>query len=90
MGVWWVWGSHDTNAIRLIEDAEILNTKLGSIKAIHTYEIICYISKLTTNKLIKNLYNYMYYLSNNDISINPEWGKFKAFMDNLYGKYFIM
>ena len=82
--------SHDANAISLIEDTEKLGTKLENVKAIHTYEIIYYISKFTTNKMLKVLYKYMYYSSNNDKSVNPEWGSFKIIMDNLYGKYFII
>jgi len=81
--------SHDANAISLIEDTEKLGTKLENVKAIHTYEIIYYISKFTTNKKLKFLYKYMYYLSSNDKSVNPEWGNFKIYMDNLYGTYFI-
>lgn len=82
--------SHDANAISLIEDTEKLGTKLEGIRAIHTYELIYYISKFTTNKMLKHLYKYMYYLSDTDRFVNPEWGEFKKCMDNLYGKYFII
>ena len=72
----------------LIEDTVKLGTKLESVKAIHTYELIYYISKFTTNKMLKYLYKYMYYLSVNDKLTNPEWGTFKIIMDDLYGNYF--
>ncbi|MFA9396842.1 MAG: hypothetical protein ACERKV_01055 [Clostridiaceae bacterium] len=80
--------SHDANAISLIEDTEKLDTKLDGLRAIHTYELIYYISKFSTNKKLKHLYKYMYYLSETDRSVNPEWGEFKINMDNLYSKYF--
>ena len=57
--------------INFIEDTEKLGTKLENVKAIRTYAIIYYISKFTTNKKLKVLYKYMYYLSDNDKAVNP-------------------
>jgi hypothetical protein len=81
--------SHDANALRLIEDTVRLNTKLENVQAVHTYEIIYYLSKFTENKnALKTLYKYMYYATNSDKEINLEWGKFIECMDKLYLTYF--
>ena len=78
--------SHDANAIRLIEDAEILDTCLESVSAIQPYEIMYYFVKnnIGNLKAVKNLYKYMYRLTINEKSYNPEWNEFVEKMDILY------
>jgi hypothetical protein len=81
--------SHDANALNLIENAEALGTKLDSVQAVHTYEIIYYLSKFISNrKKLKGLYKYMYFLSCNDRKANCNWGDFIDNMDKLYLSYF--
>lgn len=78
--------SHDANAIRLIEDAEKLDTCLESVSAIQPYEIMYYFKKngIGNLKAIKDLYKYMYRLTTKEKVYNPEWGEFVEKMDILY------
>lgn len=80
--------SHDANAIRLIEDAERLDTCLEGVSAIQPYEIMYYFIKnnIGNIKAIKNFYKYMYRLTDKEKEYNPEWSKFVEKMDVLYYK----
>ena len=78
--------SHDATAIRLIEDAEKLDTCLENVSAIQPYEIMYYFAKnnIGNLKAIKNLFKYMYRLTVNEKSYNPDWNEFIEKMDILY------
>lgn len=78
--------SHDSNAIRLIEDAEKLETTLEEVNAIKPYEIIYYFVKRNIGNLnnLRSIYKYMYYQTQKDKKINPPWGEFIENMDKLY------
>lgn len=78
--------SHDANAIRLIENAEKLNTCLESVSAIQPYEIMYYFARNRIGNLtgVKNLYKYMYRLTTKEKGYNPEWSEFVEKMDILY------
>ncbi len=77
--------SHDAGALRLIENADELDTGLQGVGAIKRYEILYYI--LRTAKYnsddIRILYRYMYYLTPSDKACNPGWGEFINQMDEL-------
>lgn len=78
--------SQDANSIRLIEEAEKLDTNLESVSAIRMYEILYYfiINNIGNKDLLRVLYKYMYYSTNSDKNINPSWIEFKESMDKLY------
>lgn len=78
--------SRDANAIRLIEDAPILNTCLENVSAIQPYEIMYYFWKnnMSNSKSIKLFYKYMYRLTEKEKKYNPEWNGFIEKMDILY------
>lgn len=70
--------SHDSNAIRLVEDAEKLETSLEEVFAIKPYEIIYYFVKNDVGDFekLRLIYRYLYYLTNND--------KNKSFVGRIY------
>lgn len=78
--------SQDANSIRLIEEAEKLETNLDSVSAIRMYEIIYYfmVKDIGDKNSLRALYKYMYYSTNSDKSVNPSWNDFKESMDKLY------
>lgn len=78
--------SHDANAIRLIEDAEVLETSLDLVSAIQPYEIMYYFSRkeIVENKVLRNFYKYMYCLTKKEKEQNPEWIMFLEKMDEIY------
>jgi len=78
--------SHDSNAIRLVEDAEKLETSLEEVFMIKPYEVIYYLVKnnIGYTEKLRIIYKYLYYLSKNDKKINPSWGEFIEKMDELY------
>ena len=78
--------THDSNAIRLVEDAESLNTGLDTIQVIKMYELIylLYIQYPSLKKSLRFLYKYQYYLTKHEKSINLEWGTFIEEMNSLY------
>lgn len=78
--------SHDSNAIKLIENAVNWETNLESVGAIRTYEIIYYLleAKAIEKDVARFLYKYLYFISKKDKRENPEWGEFIDEMKNLY------
>ena len=78
--------SHDSQAIRLIEQTEQLNTQLDSVKAIRFYEIIYFLAKkkLGVNQALRTLYKYIYHLTLSDKKCNPTWSEFLEKMDQQY------
>lgn len=78
--------SQDANSIRLIEEAEKLETSLDNIFAIRMYEIIYYfiINNIGNKKDLRILYKYMYYSTKSDKAINPSWNEFEESMNKLY------
>lgn len=78
--------SHDSNAIRLVEDAEKLETSLEEVSAIKPYEVIYYFVKNGIGDVdrLRSIYKYLYYLTKNDKNTNPSWGEFIERMDILY------
>lgn len=80
--------ANDALPVRLIKDADKLNTGLDDMGIVQMYELIYYLYKTGKyeNKQLRLLYKYQYYLSSNDKRMNPEWGVFVEQMDLLYGK----
>lgn len=80
--------SHDSNAIRLIEDAKRLHTYLDNIGAIKTYEVIYCMFKFKTAKPegLRNLYRYLYRYTKAEAAVNPKWSDFLDTMDLLYSQ----
>lgn len=78
--------SQDANSIRLIEEAEKLETNLESVSALRMYEIIYYfiLNNIGDKDHLRVLYRYMYYNTSSDKSVNPSWSDFKENMDKLY------
>jgi hypothetical protein len=81
--------SHDSNALRLIEQAETLGTNLEQVNAIKTFEIIYYLIKIgSESKPLRTLYKYLYHLKPSEKCTNPSWGEFINGMDKLYSHLF--
>jgi hypothetical protein len=81
--------SHDSNALRLIEQAETLDTNLEYVSAIRTFEVIYYLQKTGyESKQLRALYKYLYYLKPSEKNTNPGWGDFITVMDRLYSHLF--
>jgi hypothetical protein len=80
--------SHDNDAIRLIDEADKLDTGLQDIYAIRTYEILYLILKSTKTdpQGIRALYKYLYHFTPRDKARNLPWGEFTANMDKLYNE----
>lgn len=78
--------ANDALPIRLIKEADKLDTGLDDFGIIQMYELIYYLFKTGKydNKQLRILYKYQYYLSPADKKLNPEWGKFIEQMDKLY------
>ena len=78
--------THDNNTIQLIEKSNKWSTGLDNVQAIKMYELIYYLHKnsLADKKALKMLYKHQYYLTSKEKSINPEWGRFTSFMNELY------
>lgn len=78
--------SNETNAIRLINDAERLGTHLEIVDSIQMYELIYYllVMKMAESNGLKALYKYLYYLTPNEQKINSDWPTFQQNMNNLY------
>lgn len=81
--------SHDSNAIRLIEKADELDTNLQAVGAVKTYEIIYYLLRAGKGNAegLRSMYRYMYHLTKSDKAVNPAWGEFVEQMDKLYKDY---
>lgn len=78
--------SHDSNAIKLIEKAEDWDTNLEEVSAIRTYEILYYLHKSNPDlkEKIRAMYKYLYFATDSDKKVNPNWGDFIKGMDALY------
>ncbi|ERI10362.1 hypothetical protein [Aneurinibacillus aneurinilyticus] len=78
--------SHDSNALRLIDDASELQTNLDNVLSIRTYEIQYYLLRMEMAEkgFIRSLYKYMYYLTESDKKHNLSWEEFCNGMDTLY------
>ncbi len=78
--------ANDSNAIKLIEHAEKLETRLDNVQAIKMYELIFYLYRTdqSDKKGLRILYKYQYYLTKHEKNANPEWGKFIEAMESLY------
>ncbi|MCR4658652.1 MAG: hypothetical protein K5770_20845 [Lachnospiraceae bacterium] len=80
--------ANDELPIRLIKEADRLDTGLDDMGIIQMYELIYYLA--TTGKYdtkaLRLLYKYQYYLSARDKRVNPEWGIFMQQMDDLYSE----
>lgn len=78
--------AHDYNALQLVENAEAWATGLDTIQAIKMYEILFFLhmKKPALGKSLRMLYKYQYYLTENERSMNPEWGEFVKSMGILY------
>ena len=76
----------DTLPVRLIKEADKLDTGLDDMGIIQMYELIYYLYKTGKydNKQLRALYKYQYYLSSGDKRTNPEWGVFIERMNKLY------
>ena len=78
----------DDLPIRLITDADKLETGLVDMGIIQMYELIYYLYKKGRydNKRLRGLYKYLYYLTDREKRQNPDWGTFIQKMDELYGE----
>lgn len=79
--------ANDNLPIRLIEQAEKLNTGLEGQAVIKMYEVLYYLYKTQKYSIdgIKALYKYQYRMTDREKRENPEWGEFISAMDRLYG-----
>lgn len=78
--------SHDSLAIRLIANADKLQTSLDNIFSLQPYEIIFYlmVNGQADKKDMRMLYKYLYYLTNREKNENLEWSEFIERMNVLY------
>lgn len=78
--------ANDALPVRLIKEADKLNTGLEDMGIVQMYELIYFLYKTGRydNKALRSLYKYQYYLSPDDKRNNPEWGVFVEQMDKLY------
>ena len=79
--------ANDELPIRLIQNADKLNTGLDNMGIIQMYELIYYLYQTGKydSKELRRLYKYQYYLTDREKRQNPEWGIFIRKMDELYG-----
>jgi len=80
--------ANDDLPIRLIKDADKLNTGLDDMGVIQMYELIYFLHKTNKydSKSLRQLYKYQYHLTDREKRQNPEWGNFIQLMDELYGE----
>ncbi len=80
--------AHDSLPIKLIKEADKLNTGLDNMSVVQVYELIYYLYQTGKydNKSLRALYKYLYFLTKNEKKTNPEWGVFVQEMNALYGK----
>lgn len=78
--------SHDSNALRLVDYADQLETNLESLQTLKLYDMIYYLYKMRMAPLqsMRFLYKFHYYLAPNEKTMNPGWNEFKTGMDQLY------
>lgn len=82
--------SNDQNALRLVDEADHLETGLDTVGAIHIYELLYYFNKkkVIDKDSLRILYRYMYHLTKQEQKDNPPWGEFIAIMDSYYSDLF--
>lgn len=82
--------ANDNNAIQLIEKSELWSTGLDNVQAIKIHELLYYLCKIQLGNMtaMKMLYKYLYYLTEREKSINPNWGDYYSKMEKLYESYF--
>ena len=78
--------ANDALPIRLINEAETLNTGLDDMGIIQMYELLYFLHKKGryNDKALRALYKYQYYLYPAEKKKNPGWGDFIQKMDELY------
>ncbi len=78
--------SRDSKALRLIEQAERLDTNLDAQAVVKFYEVlyIFYNRGIGNPKILKMFYKYLYYLTKREKASTPDWGGFLLTMDKLY------
>ncbi|MBE5860014.1 MAG: hypothetical protein E7301_07810 [Butyrivibrio sp.] len=78
--------ANDALPIRLINNAEELQTSLDEMGIVQPYELIFFLyeKKIYDGKMLRILYKYMYYLTKRDKAENPDWGSFVEAMEELY------
>lgn len=78
--------SNDSNALRLVEHADKLETNLDSLITLRLYEIIYYLVtlRMASPKTMRSLYKFHYLATRHEKSTNPNWQEFKEGMDTLY------
>ncbi len=82
--------AHDSLPIKLVKDADRLNTGLDNMSVVQLYELIYYLyqTEKYDNKGLRSLCKYLYFLTKNEKKTNPEWGIFVQEMNALYGRVF--
>lgn len=80
--------ANDSLPIRLIKDADKLDSGLKDMGIIQMYELIyyLYLTGKYDNKSLRILYKYEYYLTAREKNSNPGWEEFISGMNSLYGK----
>lgn len=78
--------SRDSRALRLLSEPFKNSIGLFSVSAVQAYELIyyMYVMRMADPKELRVMYKYLYYLSENDRQVNPEWGQFIQSMQLLY------
>ena len=78
--------ANDALPIRLIKDADKLDTGLDDMGVIQMYELIYFLRKTKKYDVdkLRGLYKYQYYLTDKEKKQNPGWGEFIEQMDKLY------
>jgi hypothetical protein len=86
---WIYFCSRDAKALRLIDEAHILQTNLVEQMSVRMHEVIYYLFRMKMAShppFLKGLYKYLYRLTEHEKHINPEWASFVQRMDELYGE----
>ncbi|SDE85845.1 hypothetical protein [Sporomusa acidovorans] len=78
--------SRDARALRLIEEAEQLETSLDDISSVRAFEIIHLLIRYGNGvqENLRSLYKYLYYITKTDKECNPSWDEFNNIMNQLY------
>ena len=78
--------ANDNLAIRVVDQAQELNTGLDDISVLKAYEVIYYLYKTNkyANHALRALYKYLYFLTQEEKKYNPSWNEFINKMNELY------
>lgn len=77
--------SRDNLPVKLIEQAEDLETGLDCMSILHTYDVIFYLLKKGYDRNgLRTLYKYLYYLTDDEKKRNPSWEMFVSDMEQTY------